>query len=1230
MLMCVLLVSGTANSRLFAQDARTAIVGRVLTDSGVPIAAATVSAFEAGTLSSGTVVTGTRGAFRLEFAPRSQSVSLVVRRDGYRSAAATILVVRTDTLVIVADIHLMRATPVLAPMKSVAQRPRPPRDVAGLSASPGERPIITDVSSTLSADVSGDITGSLDFALSVVPGLIRLPDDGTAPKFSLAGLGSEDNRTTMSGMDVQGVIPRDGGVLRITTSSYDPSRSGSGAQTEYLLLGAGFTPIRNGRLTFDPAASRLETHTASALRQSSTPIVVSGLFGGPLGGPVKLFVLSFQGSHSATPLNPLQTLGSGPLTALQLSPDSVARLLARSSSAGLPADVAGSASQRETTNGSLLVRLDFTTRAISGNVINPNGTRALSNPRGVDHVFYLLLGGNFSKRTGLGVGPTSTLLSETASNASGSTVIAVNSLYLGSVLNETKAALQFNQSTSRPLFSDVPAALVNLDAISQGGGVASVMLGVGGSGTGPSGIADWTGQIKHEIQWSPSEGKRVRKLAAEVTIDHASATHDQDAGQFLFPTLASFEANVPGVYLRNLDRSALDVSGLHTAFGIGEILRPSNSLSAEYGVRLEQHSFRVESPQRPLSQTGVLETGSLTPAAMSFSPMAGATWLYGDRDAAGFTDGRHVISGGIRDYRSTPSAKGVRNALGATSLAPRQLRCVGDMAPLPHWSDYVAQNVTPPSTCSNGGTTEAQYAPSGSMYAQDYGIGHSWRADVTWQTPISAALTGSLHGNVAINTRQPSLSDANFAGRSLFRLPEEALRPVFVPISSIDARIGALLLDESRRDRALALLTERGSDARSSAAGLTISANYQPTMYSHQTGLRMPVTLSYSLNNLRYSANGFEATTDGDPRERNQYVGSGSRHSLAVFTLARAPGLGVLTLSVQARSGIRFTPVVAADINGDGFRNDRAFVPDPIATPDTALAMGIRTLLASAPRNVASCLLAQVGTIAGANSCAGPWTSVANVSVAIDPERIGLQNRGSLTLRLTNLGALVDRALHGDGTRGWGQAYRPDASLLSVRGFDAQHSRFLYQVNSAFGTTGSYEALLGQPWRVMLDLSVDVGPNREREAVFSRITGNRSGADSAELFFRIRGRALQLFQRILDDQRALDVSDSVAFKIEQLGLQHAAIRDSVYGALAGTLAREGQTGDDRRAQMRWHDAINAVALSEWNTSLPLRQMLTERQAAKVFSRVGPLSTRRTIMDRDELGRWMRTWHIAPI
>ncbi len=76
------------------------------------------------------------------------------------------------------------------------------------------------------------------------------------------------------------------------------------------------------------------------------------------------------------------------------------------------------------------------------------------------------------------------------------------------------------------------------------------------------------------------------------------------------------------------------------------------------------------------------------------------------------------------------------------------------------------------------------------------------------------------------------------------------------------------------------------------------------------------------------------------------------------------------------RSGTPFTPMVAGDINGDGYANDRAFVVQSAATADPSLAAAMQSLLSSSAPRVRNCLQSQLGQDGGAQQLRGPVDDV--------------------------------------------------------------------------------------------------------------------------------------------------------------------------------------------------------------------------------------------------------------
>src|SRR5207247_4370184 len=108
------------------------------------------------------------------------------------------------------------------------------------------------------------------------------------------------------------------------------------------------------------------------------------------------------------------------------------------------------------------------------------------------------------------------------------------------------------------------------------------------------------------------------------------------------------------------------------------------------------------------------------------------------------------------------------------------------------------------------------------------------------------------------------------------------------------------------------------------------------------TSFRLGYTLTRARDQSSYSccsaSAGFGApTTAGDPNVREWGTsGLERRHALVgTVTLPLTRGLEVSAIG-NFMSGAPFTPIVGSDINGDGEKNDRAFIFHPALTADTA------------------------------------------------------------------------------------------------------------------------------------------------------------------------------------------------------------------------------------------------------------------------------------------------------
>src|SRR5262249_6699216 len=173
-------------------------------------------------------------------------------------------------------------------------------------------------------------------------------------------------------------------------------------------------------------------------------------------------------------------------------------------------------------------------------------------------------------------------------------------------------------------------------------------------------------------------------------------------------------------------------------------------------------------------------------------------------------------------------------------------------------------------------------------------------------------------------------------------------RPIYIAPTSIVPATGAETFADSRVSSDFAHVTEARSDLRSDVRSIGFTLNYSPIriFFTGPNSAFWFSSLSYTYNDAREQYRGFQSTA-GDPRDITWSRGSIAKHVLT-FTYNRNQGnLGTVAIQARMQSGTPFTPIVAGDINGDGYSNDRAFIFSP-STPDTTSA-SMAQLLKNAP-----------------------------------------------------------------------------------------------------------------------------------------------------------------------------------------------------------------------------------------------------------------------------------------
>jgi hypothetical protein len=305
------------------------------------------------------------------------------------------------------------------------------------------------------------------------------------------------------------------------------------------------------------------------------------------------------------------------------------------------------------------------------------------------------------------------------------------------------------------------------------------------------------------------------------------------------------------------------------------------------------------------------------------------------------------------------------------------------------------------------------------------------------------------------------------------------------------------------------------------------------------------------------------------------------------------------------RSGTPFTPLTSGDVNGDGYQNDRAFVFDPATAGDASLANAMQSLLATAPSNVRDCLRRQLGALAGRNSCNGPWTSSANLSVSFNPLKVRMPQRATLSFAVSNPLGAADLMLHGnDNLRGWGQVVIPDQTLLFVRGFDRNTQRFRYDVNQRFGSTNPAFTTFRQPVTVTAMLRFDIGPTREQQSLTQQLNlGRRTeGNKLPEGMLRAiysNGGLINPMSTILRQADTLQLTSVQADSLATINRWYVIRLDSIWSPVAKHFAALPEHYDAGDAYGRYRHAREATVDLLRKLSGDVRGLLTNDQRRKL-------------------------------
>ena len=1079
-LSLILLIVCCAAGMPAAAQQMDVIRGRIIGPDSAPLARATVKAVSYYGAIAKTTQTDRNGRFTITYPNGEGDYWIEVTLIGYIPRRFEIKRIAEEEILI-ADTRLALNVPTLDAVNVTARGARglPPRTGTTADVSGSERPLTN-------AGLPPDLAGNLAAMAGTIPGIQVIPGlDGAPDMFSALGLSPDQNTTTFEGLgSAISELPRDAQVTAsIRPISFDAANGGfSGAQ-----IAISTRPGNNfsSRLTSGVARPPDLEWTSDVAEQQGAKNTYLSL-GGNASGPISLnqhfYNFSYQYGRTYNDLQTLLNTSAAGLEAAGVARDSATRLLGILQGLNVPATVSSAPRLQARDDYSLQGNFDLT----------PTSAGASGSS------FNLSLLGNYSRNEPVGAGFVLTTPGRSAQTErwAGTVSLRHTKYFWFGVLSRSTLGFSTNATENEP-YLRLPSGSVRVNSTLEDGSNSIRSLAFGGNPAGTQRSSTKGVEFLNQMTWYSANNRHVLKLSTSVRDESYSNDNRSNLlGSFSFNSLADLEAGTPASFSRTLYAPIKTGRQLISSVSLGDFWRPgAGNVQVNYGLRIDGNRFLSRPEFNDAIEASFGARNDEIPNRVYVSPRAGFQWIYGTAPTIGFVPGaarppRALISGGIGIFQSLRDAQLVRGALDATGLpsSTQQISCVGTAAPLPDWSTYLSDPSAIPTECANGsaGTVFSNGAPSVSMFDASYRQPRSLRSNLNWSGPILGnRFAFGVSATHSLNHALPENFDVNFNPAVRFTLDNESNRPIFANPSAIVPGTGTVALRDTRVDTAFRTVMMQKSDLRSETRQLYFSI--KPVT----SGTTFNWDLGYTLQNVRELYRGFSSTV-GDPLARTWDRSLGARHTFNLTLFYNVFDVVRLSYSSSLRSGVRYSPMVAGDINGDGMPNDRAFVFDPATAADPALASAMASLLDNGSSG-ARCLARQLGQLAGRGSCTGPWNTSGALGIAFNPQKIGLPQRLSISMSLNNVPMLADLMLHGSrGLRGWGQGIQPDQNLLFVRGFDPGTQRFNYEVNQRFGSTRPNQTTSRALTYLSFQVRYDIGAPRERQVLTQRMDIGRT------------------------------------------------------------------------------------------------------------------------------------------
>ncbi|HEX6042196.1 TonB-dependent receptor, partial [Longimicrobium sp.] len=974
--------------------------GRVTDAEGAPLGGVRIEATSAESGVTRSTATNADGRYTIAFPDGGGRYTIRASTVG-RQAQSRTVARQADEEVLIADFRLTEQAVMLEAISVEAERgPQPTRgDVGGQ-----ERNLSGEIVNRLPLEN----TDAASLA-ALSPGVVALSGDSASGRgaFSVGGQQASQNQVTLDGASFSSRlsggesggspigVPQEGvRGTQVVTSTFDVSRGQFAGGLVATTTRSG-TNRPGGSFSWQLRDQALQLDGGNPqLGQGYTQNRFSGGFGGPIVKDRLFYFLSFTYQHRTDDLYALTPQDPLALQRFGVTPQAVDTFLTTlTQTYGLTGRTGDYARTGDAL--SFLGRTDV--------VINQQHNLALRA-----HL-------NMYDQENARIGFLETLENggEVGSDGGGA-IATLTSRFSDGWVNELRASVNIDRRDQTP-YEELPEGRVQVASALEGAGRGFSSFAFGGDRSLPSLSRERTFEVADELSMLVRD---THRLKAGLVFNANTFEQQQSSnrlGTFEFESLEAFAEGRPFRFTRQLSDRVTEGSGIDVAAYLGDTWRPRTEVQVTGGVRVEGSRFGEDPALNPRIQEQFGYRTDNIPGEIHVSPRVGFSWRLSEQGAP-----LRLVRGGLGEFRGRAPYSLFAAALEQTGLpgGETQIDCVGSATPIADWQRFLDDPSTIPTECVGGGVGQpVRSVPSVTVFEDDFSAPRSWRASLGYQTQLLRRVSANFDFSYTLGVAQTGVRDLNRRETPAFTIDEEGGRPVYAQASAIQPSSAAIPLYASRVDPELGYVFAVNSALENRTAQATVGLQ---GIFGPRLLLSANYTWSRSTDQGSFAGGSplgglSQAVTRGDPNVRDWATSDRERRHTLVATMGMPIGQSFeFSLIARANSGSPFTPVVGQDINGDGVRNDAAFVFDPSAVAgDTALASGMQRLLGSVPGRVGDCLRDQMGEVAERNSCRGEWSTNFDLRATFRPELPNLGRRLSIMVDAFNLAAGLDEILHG-------------------------------------------------------------------------------------------------------------------------------------------------------------------------------------------------------------------------